>query len=324
VGKTRERHGPGKQPREKATWRPPMLATLVDSTAWFGAAHADWSYERKLDGLRCLAVRNERQVGLWSRNHKPFNARFPEVVAALAGAPADNFTLDGELVGFDGKDFAGFGALQQHGSTLIVVYCVFDALHVEGRDIRSLPLTGRKNLLDQVVEPHTYVQAVDELFGDPSELLVGACANGWEGLVAKRRDAPYVAGRSTDWCKLKCSASQELVIGGWTEPRGARTGFGALLVGYHGPDRQLRYAGKVGTGFSAATLASLSRELRRLERARSPFVDRVRESTVHWVAPRLVANVAFSEWTRDGRLRHPRFEGLRPDKDPAEVVREKP
>ncbi len=157
----------------------------------------------------------------------------------------------------------------------------------------------------------------------PSDLLAHACASGGEGLVLKRKDSVYVSGRSSDWCKLKCSASQELVIGGWTEPRGTRTGFGALLVGYYDDDR-LRYAGKVGTGFTQETLTRLAANLAELDQPESPFADPVKEKTAHWVAPRLVANIAFSEWTRDGRLRHPRFEGLRPDKEPRSVVRERP
>jgi bifunctional non-homologous end joining protein LigD len=154
-------------------------------------------------------------------------------------------------------------------------------------------------------------------------MLEGACRNGWEGLVAKRTAATYGSGRSKDWVKLKCTASQELVIGGWTEPRGSRAHLGALLVGYF-EDGGLRYAGKVGTGFTNDTLASLARELAPLERPDPLFVDRVRESTAHWVEPRLVANVAFTEWTRDGRLRHPRFEGLRTDKAAEAVIRERP
>ena len=300
-----------------------MLATLVDSSTWLAQGHRDWSYERKFDGLRCLAVGHNGQVDLWSRSHKPFSARFPDVVAALASSAIENFILDGELVAFDGNDFVGFGALQQHGSKLGVVYCVFDLLHLVGQDTRALALTDRRKLLAEVVATGPHVRPVEPLAGDPADLLPHACAGGWEGLVAKRTDAPYVAGRSSAWCKLKCSASQELVIGGWTEPRGARTGFGALLVGHYQGD-QLRYAGKVGSGFTAETLDSLSRHLRRLEQANSPFVDIVRDRSAHWVTPRLVANVAFSEWTRDGRLRHPRFQGLRPDKDPASVVRERP
>jgi bifunctional non-homologous end joining protein LigD len=154
-------------------------------------------------------------------------------------------------------------------------------------------------------------------------LLEEACAKGWEGLIAKRADAVYVPGRSPSWRKLKCLASQEMVIGGWTEPQRSRTGFGALLVGYYDGDK-LRYAGKVGTGFTEATLRSLHAELQKGELDTSPFVDPVRERGVHWAKPKLVANIGFSEWTREGRLRHPRFEGLRPDKGPKEVVRERP
>ena len=303
--------------RGTATWQPPMLATLVD------ADHAAWDFERKLDGLRCVAVRNGEDVELSSRNHNSFNARFQKVVDGCRALAIDNFALDGELVAFDGKDYVGFGQLQQHGSTLDVVYCVFDLLHLLGRDTRGLPQADRKKLLAQMIEPTPTLHLVGELSGRPGDLLTRACRQGWEGLVAKRRDAVYTSGRSGDWCKLKCAASQELVVGGWTEPRGSRSGFGALLVGYYEGD-QLRYAGKVGTGFTEATLASLSAELAGLEQDESPFVDPVKERTAHWARPQLVGNIAFTEWTRDGRLRHPRFEGLRPDKDAHSVVRERP
>jgi bifunctional non-homologous end joining protein LigD len=315
-----EESGGGGQP---APWLAPMLATLVEPPSWLRPGRSGWIFERKLDGLRCVAVRNGGRVDLWSRNHKSFNARFPDVAAALAALAADNFTLDGELVAFDGHDFLGFGALQEHGSRLVVVYCVFDVLHLLGRDTRGLPLGDRKRLLGEVVDRGAYLRPVEALPGDPGTLLQSACAKRWEGLVAKRADGLYTGGRSGDWCKLKCTASQELVIGGWTEPHGARSGFGALLVGYY-EGEQLRFAGKVGTGFSVATITSLSSELRRLGRAESPFADAVTERRVHWVEPALVANLAFSEWTRDGRLRHPRFEGLRSDKDPKAVVRERP
>jgi bifunctional non-homologous end joining protein LigD len=200
---------------------------------------------------------------------------------------------------------------------------VFDVLHLDGDDLTGLPLLRRKEILAGVVGKRGAVRRVDHVDGDPAVLLEHACGAGWEGLIAKRADGRYVSGRSSDWLKLKCSASQELVIGGWTDPRGARTHFGALLVGYH-DDRGLRYAGKVGTGFDAATLADLHREMQRLGRDTSPFVDRVRERGAHWVEPELVANFAFTEWTDDGKLRHPRYEGLRRDKDPGTVVRERP
>jgi bifunctional non-homologous end joining protein LigD len=310
--------------RGTATWQPPMLATLVDAKSWLDRVDPErWTFERKLDGLRCVAVRNGDDVELWSRNHNSFNARLPQIVDALARLAVDNFTIDAELVAFDGEDYVGFGQLQQHGSALQVVCCAFDLLHLLGRDVRELPLVDRKKLLSQLVDVGPVLHLVGELAGDPAELLALACASGWEGLVAKRKDSVYRSGRSADWCKLKCSASQELVIGGWTEPRGARNGFGALLVGYYEGDR-LRYAGKVGTGFTEETLRTLGATLAELEQPDSPFAEPVKEKTAHWVAPRLVANIAFSEWTRDGRLRHPRFEGLRPDKDPRSVVRETP
>ena len=171
----------------------------------------------------------------------------------------------------------------------------------------------------QAIEPSPHVSVVEDL-AKPS--LDAACRKGWEGLIAKRLTSPYRSDRSSDWVKLKCSASQELVIGGWTEPQGARQGFGALLVGYY-EDGALRYAGKVGTGYTEKTLASLSERLRALERPDPHFVDRIREKGAHWVEPELVADIAFTEWTRDGRLRHPRFQGLRTDKDPSSVVRER-
>ena len=310
--------------RGTATWQPAMLATLVDSTSWLERVDPDlWTFERKLDGLRGVAVRNGDEIDLWSRNHNSFNARFPHIVEALAALAVDNFTLDGELVAFDGRDYVGFGQLQQHGSRLQVVYCVFDVLHLLGRDVRGLPLLDRQKLLAQLVDAGPALRVVEGLSGDPAALLARACASRWEGLVAKRKESLYAAGRSAEWCKLKCSASQELVIGGWTEPRGARTGFGALLVGYY-DDAGLRYAGKVGTGFTQETLSTLAATLAEVEQPDSPFAEPVKERSAHWAAPRLVANVAFSEWTRDGRLRHPRFEGLRPDKDPRSVGREVP
>lgn len=305
----------------KATWQPPMLAELAQATSWLERAGPGWVYERKLDGLRCTAVRNGADVELWSRNHNSFSARFPSVVAALAALPVNNFTLDGELVAHDSHDFAEFSVLQQKGSAAHVVYCVFDLLHLLGQDTRVLPLEDRKALLARTIDDGDDVQLVEMLEGDPAELLAIACAKGWEGLVAKRAGSTYVAGRSHDWRKLKCSMGQELVIGGWTDPGGTRIGFGALLVGYYEGDR-LRYAGKVGTGFNTETLRSLHRKLLSLGRATSPFADPVPVRAAHWVTPKLVANIAFTEWTRDGMLRHPRFEGQRDDKDPRSVVRE--
>ena len=163
-----------------------MLATLVDSHSWLTQARDNWLFERKLDGLRCLAVRNGERVELWSRNHKPFTDRFPDVVVALAALPVDNFTLDGELVAFDGHDFAGFGALVEPGGSSRAVYCIFDLVHLLGRDTRGLTLAERRKLMGQAVDPGDDLRLVEELAGDPADLLASACAQGWEGLVAKR------------------------------------------------------------------------------------------------------------------------------------------
>jgi len=305
--------------RAVATWTPPMLAELTKTMP----GKAGWQCERKLDGLRAEAVRNGDQVELWSRGHQSFNRRFPHIVEALAALPVDNFTLDGEIVAMEG-DRTSFSLLQRPGSTAEPVYFVFDVLHLLGNDTTGLPQADRTGLLHQLLEDGDAVRTVETLKGDPTELLAKACKAGWEGLIAKHTDGPYRSGRSHDWLKLKCSAGQELVIGGWTDPQGARTHFGALLVGVYDDHGHLRYAGKVGTGFDAATLADLHQRLTKLARDTPPFVDPPRLKTAHWAEPRLVGNVAFTEWTGDGKLRHPRFEGLRPDKDPHTVVRERP
>ena len=317
--------GSARWTRERATWRPPMLAQLVEPAHHYGAARpGEWRYERKFDGLRCLAVRNDDEVELWSRNHLPFNARFPDVVAALAGLPADNFVLDGELVAFDGTR-TSFARLQRPDGGTRPVYCVFDLLHFLGRDTTALPLTDRQALLAQALQGAPEVlSAVQAIEGDPAELLRQGCRDGWEGLIAKRIAAPYRSGRSSDWQKLKCTASQELVIAGWTDPTGSRTGFGALVVGYYDDEGALRYAGKVGTGFDQRSLRDLHRALTARAVDRSPLSDPVRLRGVHWARPELVAAVSFFEWTANGRLRHPSFQGLRPDKDPRSVRRDVP
>jgi len=295
-----------------------MLARLVTAPP----AGDGWVYERKLDGLRCIAVRHGRSVDLWSRSQQPFTARFSGIAAAVAELSADDVVLDGEIVALEG-DRTSFSLLQRPGSTAIPLLYVFDVLHLAGRDLTGWPLLERKRCLEEVVDERGVLRQVRHVEGDPQALLPRACADGWEGLIAKRADGPYRSGRSSDWLKLKCSASQELVIGGWTEPRGSRVGFGALLVGYYDAEG-LRYAGKVGTGFDTATLVDLHHRMTSRARPTSPFVDRVREKGAQWTEPDLVANIAFTEWTEDGKLRHPRFEGLRPDKDPRTVTRETP
>lgn len=282
----------------------------------------DWVYERKLDGLRAIAVRDGNRVELWSRNHLSFNSRFPDLVTTLGRIPVPAFALDGEIVAFSGgrTDFqllqAGPGPAGGQP-----VYVAFDLLSLLGRDTTGIPLDERCDLLRRTVGDHGRVSVPEQLIGEPAALLASACRAGWEGLVAKRRSSLYRSGRSADWRKLKCSARQELVVGGWTDPSGARTGFGALLTGYYLHDR-LVYAGKVGTGFDQQTLRRLHAVLTTLATGEAPFSGAPRVRGTHWVRPELVAEVEFTEWTRDGRLRHPRFVGVRPDKDAREVRRE--
>src|SRR3954447_2783456 len=296
----------------------PMKAVLTDERF----SDPAWIYERKLDGIRCLAIKAEQRVRLLSRNDLSLNSRFPEVVDALERDPVTDVVLDGEVVAFAGAQ-TSFAALQQRAERPVsVFYYVFDILHVEGHDVTALPWRARKSLLRHALAFHGPVRLTPHRNRDGEALYREACRKGWEGLIAKRADAPYVHGRSRDWLKFKCSAEQELVIGGYTAPKGSRIELGALLLGHFEAGR-LRYAGKVGTGFTRATLRDLAEKLAPLRRDGSPFADEIRERHVTWVEPELVAQVGFSEWTRDGRLRHPRFLGLRDDKAASEVVRER-
>lgn len=301
-----------------------MLASLLHMPEEAAVLRrGDWVYERKLDGLRGVAGRDGSSVDLWSRNRLPFNSRFPELVAALARIPVPSFVLDGEIVAFS-EGRTSFQLLQSGPSIDAeqLVYVAFDLISLLGRDTTGIPLEDRQDLLRRTVgNDNPRVLVSQQLTGDPVDLLSAACQAGWEGLVAKRRSSLYHSGRSAEWRKLKCSARQELVVGGWTDPSGARTGFGALLVGYYRDDR-LVYAGKVGTGFDERTLRELHAAMRELHLEWPPFADAPRMRDAHWIRPELVAEVEFTEWTRDGRLRHPRFLGLRPDKPAREVVRE--
>ena len=297
-------------------WVEPMKAVRTDERF----SRDDWVYERKFDGIRCLAFKADTVVRLRSRNDLSLNGRFPEIAAALEADPVGDVVLDGEVVAFAGSQ-TSFARLQQRGDHAVRVFLyVFDVLHLAGHDTTALPLSTRKRLLRhlRLDDP---IRLATHRNRDGEAYYRHACEHGWEGLIAKRADAPYTHGRSRDWLKFKCSAEQELVIGGWTAPRGSRTDLGALLLGYYDDDR-LRYAGKVGTGFTQATLRDLAARLAPLRRDRAPFVDELRMKDATWVEPELVAQVGFSEWTRDGRLRHPRFLGLREDKAAKEVVRE--
>jgi bifunctional non-homologous end joining protein LigD len=293
----------------------PMKAVLTAERP----AGPDWVFERKLDGIRCLAVKEGGRTRLYSRNELSLTERYAPVAAALDADPADGFVIDGEAVRLvGGRDRFGGG----DGGELL--FYVFDVLYANGCDVRSLPLEQRRAVLAGLPRWREPLRMTEPLTGDGAALLADACRDGWEGLIAKRLGTPYVSTRSRDWLKLKCTRSQELVIGGFTAPRGARTDLGALLVG-HFENGRLRYAGKVGTGFTRATLRDLSERLAPLARESSPFApEQGIPRAATWVEPELVAQIAFMEWTPDGRLRHPSFLGLRFDKPAREVVREEP
>lgn len=312
-------------------WREPTLATLTDERF----SDPAWIFERKFDGVRVLVVRDNDEVTLWSRNHKTMNPAYPELVEAFAAVAAQRFVADGEIVAFEGHT-TSFARLQgrihitepdRSRRTGIAVYCyLFDLPVLDGADLSKLPLRTRKLVLRQAFTFEDPLRFSAHRNTDGEAFYAEACRRGWEGLIAKRADSAYTPGRSRHWLKLKCSQRQEFVVGGFTEPRGTRVGFGALLIGYY-QDDDLWYAGKVGTGYDTTTLQQLRARLDQLEQADPPFADRVHdagERGVHWTRPELVAEVAFSEWTSDGRLRHPRFEGLRTDKAATDVVRETP
>jgi DNA ligase D-like protein (predicted ligase) len=315
----------------KPAWFEPELATLTRDRF----SDPAWMYERKLDGERCLAFRDGDQVRLMTRNRKMVSSTYPELVEALGAQQSGDFVVDGEVVAFENGQ-TRFAQLQQRmqqgrpSADLIrsvpVQYYLFDVLWADGTDLRPRPQRERKQRLHQLLDFADPLRFTEHRVGDGVEFYQEACRQGWEGLIAKRAGAPYQAGRTKDWLKFKCENNQELVIGGFTDPQGTRTGLGALLLGYYDSDGQLVYAGKVGTGFNQQTLHLLHDELSAMVQDRSPFErgDLPRERGVHWTRPRLVAQIGFSEWTTDGRLRHPRFQGLRRDKSPAEVIREVP
>lgn len=288
-----------------------------------------WLHEIKFDGYRILARLEHGKARLWSRNGLEWTAKFPYVAKALGDFPVQQAWLDGELVALEPSGISSFQALQNslrenRGAEL--VYHVFDLLYLDGYDLRGAALGERKNLLAHVMKPFGptgRLRYTEHFEGDGGEFFRQACRLGLEGIISKNRNRPYLAGRTLDWLKTKCVSREEFVIGGFTEPAGSRKGLGSLLVGYYTQSGDLRYAGRVGTGFSDALLGELRSRLDKLQRREPAFSD-LRPSAApkgtHWVKPELVAQVEFSNWTRDQILRHPSFQGLREDK-PAESVR---
>jgi ATP-dependent DNA ligase len=281
-----------------------MAATLTQARF----TGPQWIFERKLDGIRLLAFKHGADVRLLSRNRLLQNASYPAVVEEIRALPVHDVILDGEATGVWGKQGP-------------VVYHVFDILWLDGQDLTRLPLDERRERLNQLPLRPPLVRV--EALSDPKP-WERACAQGWEGVIAKRRDAPYEHRRSPNWLKMKCEATQEMVVGGFTDPHGGRVGLGALLVGYF-EGEEFVFAGKVGTGFDTKLLLDLRARLDPLEIPNPPFTKGIGlPRKAHWVRPEVVVQVAFSEWTRHGKMRHPRLLGVRLDKSASEVVRESP
>jgi bifunctional non-homologous end joining protein LigD len=309
----------------------PMKAKVASAPPYNG----EWLYEVKFDGFRVLAIKNGKQVELWSRNKKRLDERFPKVVEAVAKLSIKSCTLDGEVCALNDNGRSSFQLLQNTGETNHpVVYYVFDLLFEGGIDLRDLPLTERKTRLETVL-----LKAVDPIrpspvfMENPKEVLEKMESAGAEGSIAKRKNSLYETGhRSGAWVKIKFHKGQEFVIAGYTLPKKSRQYFGALILGYY-KGKRLIFAGRVGTGFNDKSLKAIYRKLKALE-SKTSFVEEVKEpsrrwrpkgwkaSDARWVKPKLVAQVQFTEWTDEGILRHPSFLGLRDDKSPKDVVRE--
>jgi bifunctional non-homologous end joining protein LigD len=315
----------------------PMKARLVSDPP-----KGEWHYEMKFDGWRALALKGGQGVQLLSRNNKGFTDKFPDIVQAVGALPVERAVIDGEIAAIDPEGRSSFQLLQAYdtGSERPpLLYYAFDLLELEGRDLTGLPLTERRELLLSLIPPQDSVIRFSVTLGtDGPRLLKEASKLGLEGLIGKQPHSQYEVGsRSGAWIKLKLHQEQEFVIGGYTPPEGSRKFFGSLIVGVR-DGKKLVAAGKVGTGFDHALLKSLHARFRKLERKECPFANLPAATAgkwgqgitasemkrCHWLDPVLVCQVKFSEWTRDGRLRQPVFLGLREDKNPADVVRERP
>jgi bifunctional non-homologous end joining protein LigD len=290
----------------------PMLATLVDQPF----SKEGWVFEEKYDGVRMLAYKEGPKVTLISRNGIDRSSRYPTIAAEIAKLAAKTLLLDGEIVVFDSHKVSRFQLLQQGGGQ--VKYAVFDCLYENGQDLRAEPLSVRRKALEKVLKPGPIVSIAKRLAHDGVKAFEIATRLGLEGVIGKDSAASYSEGRATSWLKVKINQQEEFVIGGFTVPTGSRHHFGALLLGaYRG--RELRYAGKVGTGFNEQSLGSLYKKMKTLKRATSPFSSHVSEKSTTFVSPKLVAQIAFTEKTKEGKLRHPVFLGLRDDKSFSEV-----
>lgn len=291
----------------------PMLATLVDALF----TRTNWVFEEKYDGVRMIAYKEGARVSLISRNAIDRTARYQEIASAIQKLKSHTLCIDGEIVVFDSNNVSRFQLLQQGKGR--PKYAAFDCLYADGEDLRKKELSLRRAALKRFVKPCRSILLSAALSRDGIKAFQIATKRGLEGIVCKNLSTTYAERRSRDWLKVKVHHEDEFVIGGFTQPTGSRPYIGALLLGVYSHNR-LRYAGRVGTGFSVETLTSLYRKFQPLIRGKSRFATEVGERDVTFLSPQLVAQVSFTEWTKDGKLRHPVYLGLRDDKNPKDVT----
>lgn len=315
--------------KKMLSFEKPMLATLTKD--YF--SNSDWVFERKFDGERCFIYKNNNKVFLKSRNNKKLDATYPEIVQAAQNLKVNQIILDGEIVAFHGNE-TSFEKLQSRLGlkdskkaleTGVQVYIyVFDILYLDGYDLTNLPWQYRKSILQKSILFQDPIRYTEHQNNDGLKFFKTACSKHWEGLIAKQKNAPYSHARSTDWLKFKCIQDQELVIAGYTLPQRSRIGFGALLLGYY-KNEKLIFAGKVGTGFSDEFLTMFIKKLQAIETTKNYFSSSIMAGPkTRFVIPKYVAQIGFENWTKRNILRQPRFQGLRYDKKPKDVVLELP
>ena len=310
------------------------MASCGDSAsgraAFFAPAGSGWIWEIKFDGYRILARIDGDDVRLFTRRGNDWSERMPALVEAVRKLGLGSAWLDGEIVVTGSNGAPDFNALQNafdSSRTGAIQYYLFDLPYCEGYDLRQVPLVERRAVLAALLDkspPSEHIRFSENFDASAAELLQNACRMRLEGMIGKRADSPYVSKRSPTWIKLKCTHRQEFVVGGWTDPKGSRTGIGSLLLGIHDETGKLRFAGGVGSGFDQGSLAALRQTLDGLASDTTPFFEKPRDARGHWVRPTLVAEVSFGEWTPDGRIRHSVFHGLRDDKPARSITREQP
>lgn len=303
--------------RNQPSFINPELSALTEE--YF--SDEDWIYEEKFDGIRCLVVKKNNNVTLYSRNKNILNSAYPELVDEFKKQKTKNFILDGEIVAFE-KGKTSFSKLQQVKRQKIKVFIyIFDLLFFDKYDLRDQKLIDRKKVLKDNFKFSNIFRYTPHIVKNGEAYFKKACKKGREGIIAKNKDSKYVSKRTRAWLKFKCSNRQEFAVAGYTDPQGQRKGFGSLLIGYF-DKKQFKFAGKVGTGYDTRFLEGFSKKLKKIETKKKPFKEKTPLKNKHFVKLKYVAEIAFSEWTKDGKLRHPRFIGIRSDKSPKEVVKE--